>query len=77
MSQSNETSPDTAESRVAAPPPCSAFVVLRLTDLKLLKCRDRGELTDAVSNLKKRQIGFVVLRWHDGAQTYVQPELHE
>jgi hypothetical protein len=72
----NNDLPHAAEA-VLPPATCSAFAVLRLTDLKLLKCRDRGELTDAVSNLKKRQIGFVVLRWHDGAKTYVQPEVYD
>ncbi len=76
MNTTPNTSPATEEARLGAAP-CSAFVVLRLTDLKLLKCRDRGELTDVVSNLKKRQIGFVVLRWHDGVKTYVQPQVHD
>jgi hypothetical protein len=76
MNENTTTSP--GDTKAALPPAtCSDFVVLRLTDLKLLKCRDRGELTDAVSNLKKRQIGFVVLRWHDGAKTYVQPEVYD
>lgn len=66
--------PDEASPEQSA---ASAFYVLKLTNLKLIACRDREEMQDAVRALRERAIGYIVLRWNAQAQTYTQPEVHE
>jgi hypothetical protein len=65
----DETAPDPSAS--------PEFYVLKLTNLKLIACRDREEMQDAVRALRERAIGYIVLRWNAQAQTYTQPEIHE
>lgn len=62
---------------VAPPAACSAFVVMRLTDLKVARCAYKDELQDAIRALRTRDIGYVAFRWHPEAETYVQLEAHE
>lgn len=73
----NETNAD--EQRVS---PTSAlvlprFAVLRLTDLKLIKCQYKDELQEAIRALRTRDIGYVALAYHAGAEMFVQLEAHE
>lgn len=47
------------------------WAVLRLTDLRVARLAHRDEMDDAIAAMRARGAGFVPLRWHTGAETWV------
>lgn len=62
---------------MSAAPPYSSYAIIKLTDLKPIRCGDKDGLQEAIRNLRQRGIGYVPLRWHESAHTYVQMEVIE
>ena len=51
------------------------FVIIKLKDLKIRKFSTEDEWRIAIVNMKKLQLSFIPLRYHNGAEMYVQPEV--
>lgn len=74
MTTENDNSTQEASSSAA---PGSAFALVRLTDLRITKCADKDALSDAMRAYNQCQIASIPLRWHVGAQTWVELEVCE
>lgn len=53
------------------------YALIILNDLSVRQFQFRDELNTAIGALQDREIGFVVVKWHDGIKQYVQPERAE
>lgn len=58
-------------------PLLTVYVVINLRRLKNIHCVDKDAVQDTVIALRKREISYIVLRWHESAQTYVKMDVEE
>lgn len=75
--KASESEPSFTMAGSCAPLPGSAYALVRLTDLRITKCPDKDTLYDAIRAYKSREIAYIPLRWHVGAQTWIALEVCE
>jgi len=53
----------------------SPYVIVKLSNLKIKKFQTEDEWRIAIKNMKKLELQFIPLRYHNGAEMYTQPEV--
>jgi hypothetical protein len=50
------------------------FAIVMLNTLRVVRFQTRDELTDAVRELAKREIDYIVFKYHAGTNRWIMPE---
>lgn len=67
---------DKSEGVIKSPPAtCSAYALLVLKNLNIKRFNNHDDMMTAINALQSRGEGFVPLKYHNGAETYMSLEV--